>query len=142
MRCGSHPARRSRATRSVRTRVLPEPALAETQDEAAGAEARTWAARASATIGARRSWWRRRRTVASRARDGRTPGPTRTRGKRRSPSRVGGVAVRPLALARQVVVVAGEAEAAGAEAGDEAVRLGLVVPDEGAEAIEQRRVGV
>ena len=36
MRCGSVPASSSRATRSVSTRVLPEPALAETQLEAVG----------------------------------------------------------------------------------------------------------
>ena len=36
MRAGSVPASSSRATRSVSTRVLPEPALAETQLDAVG----------------------------------------------------------------------------------------------------------
>src|SRR5690554_7301295 len=42
MRCGSTPRSKSRATRSVRTRVLPEPALAESQVEAVGSAAMIW----------------------------------------------------------------------------------------------------
>ena len=49
MRAGSVPASSSRATRSISTRVLPEPALAETQLDAAGVEARTCAAVAGVT---------------------------------------------------------------------------------------------
>src|SRR5690606_4605797 len=50
MRSGAVPARSSRATRSVSTRVLPEPALAVSQVERCGSAARTCARVASSII--------------------------------------------------------------------------------------------
>jgi hypothetical protein len=84
MRRGSVPASRSRATRSVSTRVLPEPALADSQVDRAGSAAAIWARVASSSgVTARPPAWAwslrptRRSARGGRSRPRAPPAPSR-----------------------------------------------------------------